>query len=113
MFYSNCLFETIKHKIKDWKNVKITYIPARYNTCFCPHFLWSDGKHDYDFGVERYLRWYERFWFKGEIRTRKLGFNQKWKAYLIATKGKKCGIYRFLPIINKRQTLNSSHLFYT
>ena len=50
MFYSNCLFESIKHKIKDWKNIKITYIPAQYNECFCHHFMWSDGEHDYDFG---------------------------------------------------------------
>ena len=46
---------------------------------FCPHFLWCDGQADYDFGVERYLKWWERFWFKGEIRKRKIGWNQHWK----------------------------------
>lgn len=64
MFYSNCFFEAIRHKLKDWRHVKITYIPPQYNECFCPHFLWSDGQDDYDFGVERYLKWWERFWFK-------------------------------------------------
>ena len=84
MFYSNCMLEAIKAKLKDWKNVKITYIPPKYNECYCPHFLWSDGINDYDFGIERYLKWYERFWFKGEIRKRKLGWNKKWKSYRIA-----------------------------
>lgn len=59
MFYSNCFLEAIKHKLKDWKHVKITYIPPRYNEVFCPHFLWSDGENDYDFGVERHIRWWE------------------------------------------------------
>lgn len=82
-FYSNCLFEAVKHKLKDWENVKITYIPAKYNVMYCPHFLWSDGKYDYDFGVERNLKWYEVIWFKGEIHCRNLGWNEKWKAYRI------------------------------
>ena len=51
-----------------------------------PKLVWSDGEYDYDFGVKRYLKWYERFWFKGEIRKRKLGWNKKWKAYRIAKK---------------------------
>ena len=88
-FYSNCFLEAIKAKVKDSKNVKITYIPPQYNEVFCPHFLWSDGKNDYDFGVERYLKWYEIFWFKGKIRCRQLGWNKKWKAYRIAKKKKK------------------------
>lgn len=83
-FCSNCFFEAMKAKLRDWENVKITYIPPKYNECYCPHFLWSDGKSDYDFGVERYLKWYERLWFKGEIRQRRLGWNERWKAYRIA-----------------------------
>ena len=59
---------------------------TRYIECYCPHFLWSDGKNDYDFGTERYLKWYERLWFKGEVRKRNLGWNNKWKAYRIAKK---------------------------
>ena len=82
MFYSNCLLEAVKAKIRNPK-IKITYLPPTINECFCPHFMWSDGKSDYDFGVERYLRWYERFWVKGQIRERRLGFNKKWKAYRI------------------------------
>ena len=86
-FYSNCLLEAIKAKLRDWKNVKLTYIPPRYNEVFCPHFLWSDGIYDYDFGyVEKQLKWYQIFWFKGRIRQRALGWNKKWKSYRIAKK---------------------------
>jgi hypothetical protein len=41
--------------------------------------MWSDGEADYDFGVERDIKWYEAWWFKGEIRKRSLGFNEKYK----------------------------------
>jgi hypothetical protein len=41
--------------------------------------MWSDGEADYDFGVERDIKWYEILWFKGEIRKRSLGFNEKYK----------------------------------
>lgn len=36
-FYSNCLIEAIKAKIKHPIKVKIKYIPARLNEVFCPH----------------------------------------------------------------------------
>lgn len=85
-FYSNCLFEAVKHKFKNWSKVKITYVSPRYNEVFCPHFLWSDGEHDYDFGIERELKWFEIFWFKGYIRQRKLGWNNRWKEYVIRRK---------------------------
>lgn len=85
-FYSNCLIEALKHKLKDWENIKITYIPPQYNEVFCPHFLWYDGEFDYDFGVEKHLKWYQIFWFKGYIRQRKLGWNKRWKEYRIAKK---------------------------
>lgn len=97
MFYSNCFLEAVKHKLKDWKHVKITYIPPRYNEVFCPHFLWSDGENDYDFGVERHIRWWEILWFKGEIRKRKLGWNQRWKAYRIAKKKRRAEYKEFFP----------------
>lgn len=41
-FYSNCLLEALKAKLKNPK-VKITYISPFANEVFCPHFLWSDG----------------------------------------------------------------------
>lgn len=81
-FYSNCFIEMVRAKIKNQK-ITITYLPPTINECFCPHWLWSDGVNDFDFGVERYLKWYERVWFKGCIRKRNLGFNSKWKAHRI------------------------------
>lgn len=79
-FYSNCLIEAVKAKLKDWKHIKITYISPFDNKVFCPHFLWSDGKYDYDFGNaggdKNILNWTLH---KGHIRKRGLGFNQKYK----------------------------------
>jgi hypothetical protein len=77
MFYSNCLIEALKAKIRHPFKVKITFIPkSEKGSC---HFMWSDGEADYDFGVERDIKWYEVLWFKGEIRKRSLGFNKKYK----------------------------------
>ena len=77
-FYSNCLIECIKAKIKNPK-IKITYLPPHLNEIFCPHFMWSDGEYDYDFGENGHIPLCRVFWFKGCIRRRKLGFNRKWK----------------------------------
>lgn len=76
-FYSNCFIESIKAKIKNPFKVKITFVPL--SEARCPHFLWSDGIYDYDFGVERHLKGLQILWFKGCIRRRKLGFNNKYK----------------------------------
>ena len=76
-FYSNCLFEALKAKIKHPLKVKITIVPR--SEANCPHFLWSDGEYDYDFGIEKHLNKIQIFWFKGYIRKRKLGFNEKYK----------------------------------
>lgn len=79
-YYSNCIIEAFRAKLKDWKNVKITYISPFRNVVFCPHFLWSDGKYDYDFGYETRNRSISNWTIhKGHIRQRELGFNQKYK----------------------------------
>ena len=75
-FYSNCLFEAIKAKIRNPK-VKITVVLI--SEAGKPHFLWIDGKYDYDFGVERPLPGWHIPCFKGHIRKRALGFNEKYK----------------------------------
>ena len=80
-YYSNCMIEAVKAKIKDWKHVKITYVSPFKNKVFCPHFLWSDGENDYDFGIEGLgargiIDWTIH---KGHIRKRGLGFNQRYK----------------------------------
>ena len=77
LFYSNCLWEALKAKLRNWKSVKIYILPPKYNEVKCCHFMWTDGVHDYDFGVNRYLRWYQRLWFRGTINRHKLGWAQR------------------------------------
>ena len=76
-FYSNCLFEAIKAKIRHPMSVKITVV--KRSEAGCPHFMWSDGKNDFDFGVEKHLTGLQKIWFKGQIRKRHLGFNERYK----------------------------------
>lgn len=80
-YYSNCLIKALKAKIKNWKNVKLTFVSPFDNEVFCPHVMWTDGKYDYDFGNEGkgdqgILNWTLH---KGHIRKRNLGFNDKYK----------------------------------
>ena len=81
-FYSNCLIQALKHKLHN-KDVKITVIHPKYRKTFSPHFLWSDGTNDYDFGVDYKLKWYQVICYKGRIRKRPLGWNEKYKDNLI------------------------------
>lgn len=76
-FYSNCLIEALKQKIKHPFKVKITMV--KRSEANCPHFLWSDGVNDYDFGVERQITGFHYLWFEGYIRKRGLGFNERYK----------------------------------
>lgn len=76
-FLSNCLLEAAKAKIRHPYKVKVTAVLR--SEARCPHFLWSDGKYDYDFGVERHLVGVQILLFRGYIRRRGLGFNQKYK----------------------------------
>ena len=79
-YYSNCLIESIKAKIKNPK-IKITIVMPWDNEVFCPHILWSDGINDYDFGSEGQGNQGIKNWtiHKGHIRQRELGFNDKYK----------------------------------
>lgn len=76
-FWSNCFLEAAKAKIRHPFKVKVTVVPR--SEARCPHFLWSDGRYDYDFGVERRLVGAQILLFRGYIRRRGLGFNQKYK----------------------------------
>ena len=83
-FRSNCLIEAVKAKLKNPKKVKITFIPARYTEGgICPHFLWSDGESDFDFGTDQKLKPYQYILFKGNIRERALGWNERYKQLLV------------------------------
>ena len=41
-FWSNCLLEAVKAKIRHPYKVKVTAVLR--SEARCPHFLWSDGK---------------------------------------------------------------------
>lgn len=76
-FWSNCFLEAAKAKIRHPFKVRLTIVPR--SEAKCPHFLWSDGEFDYDFGAERRLSGPQILLFRGYIRRRALGFNQKYK----------------------------------
>ena len=50
-FYSNCLFEAIKAKLKNWKNVSIHFIPGWLEPTGHFHFYWNNSSNNtyYDF----------------------------------------------------------------
>lgn len=76
-FYSNCLIEAVKAKIKDPCHVKIYVCWPIYNEAPCPHVMWSDGKADYDFGTPDFLSLWKAWTIhKGYIRKRPLGYAQ-------------------------------------
>lgn len=85
-YCSNCLLEAIKAKLKN-KDIKIYYCKPRItgNRNFqMLHFMWTDGKADYDFSdnEEDELPWYRCFLFRGRIRKFKRGFAElysKWR----------------------------------
>lgn len=65
---SNCLFEAIKAKIKDPKNVTIHHFPASINgNGIWPHFWWSIGETGYDFKKESETK--QNILFSGKIRS--------------------------------------------
>lgn len=82
-FRSNCTIQAFKAKLKDPKHVKLYFLPPQYTESPfpCPHFLWTDGKYDYDFGVEQDLTPLQVLFFKGCIRRYRKGFAKKYIAF--------------------------------
>ncbi len=85
-YYSNCLFEALKAKAKNPKEVKIYFCRPRIteNGNFQMfHFMWSDGKADYDFSdlKESGLPPYKNLLFKGVTRKFAHGFAEKYSEY--------------------------------
>lgn len=84
-YYSNCLIEAIKAKIKNHR-VKIYFCKPRIakngHLQMC-HFMWSDGLADFDFADDgsTELPWYRSFWFKGAVRKFALGFAAWYTTY--------------------------------
>lgn len=75
-WYSNCLIEAIKAKIKWRKQVKIIFIPD------CPHFMWHDlvANNIKDFTAKKPYeeKWWNFFIFKGHIRVRPYAVYERW-----------------------------------
>lgn len=86
-FYSNCLFEAIKAKLKNPKKTRILYIPARFNTSRCFHFMWTDGEKEYDFDRFGYIPKRLWVWHEGRIRTHRLGCYDRYIKEAKATNG--------------------------
>lgn len=78
-YYSNCLIEALKAKIKN-KSIKIYYCKPSLKKHQMAHFMWTDGIQDYDFSDKEsdHLSWYNCLWFKGAIRSFPLGFAKKY-----------------------------------
>lgn len=70
--YSNCLFEAIKAKLKDPKNVKIDYVSPKINDGHF-HFYWIDRneKRVYDYKNPK-SKSYNHLLFCGTVSTSKL-----------------------------------------
>ena len=75
-YYSNCLFEAIKAKLKSWKNVRILYIPKHFNIDGTSgHFIWTDSIFDpddqYFFEFCAPKNRHNHIWFKGIVSRTK------------------------------------------
>ena len=94
-YYSNCIVEAIKAKLKNHK-VKIYFCKPRIteNGLQMCHFMWSDGTADYDFSdfEENELPLYKILFFKGAIRKFKLGFAEKYSKSRNRKRGKENAI---------------------
>lgn len=72
IFYSNCLFEALKAKIKNPKNVKIFIVPRKLNerNSIGFHCFWKIDDIAYDFKCESTVKYFwQLFLFKGYIRA--------------------------------------------
>lgn len=65
--YSNCLFETLKAKLKEPKAVHIKMLPGKFRNNIFPHFYWIKDNYAYDFRSEKKRRKYQVILFKGTI----------------------------------------------
>lgn len=73
-YYSNCLIEALRAKIKDPYGVKLRCLPAKQNEVFIPHIMWEDSKHTYDFYTGEKLNPVQILWHRGSIRVSELGY---------------------------------------
>ena len=89
--YSNCLFEAIKAKIKDPKNVKIVRLPKEVNGK-CQHFMWLKGEYVYH-AFHKNPDDENNFWFEYKIKKVPLIIFQRW---LLSTLINKCLLEKYV-----------------
>ena len=79
---SNCMIEAIRAKLRDPRRVKLYFLKPRFKPFQMFHFMWTDGKADYDFSDDenRVMPWYKCLLFKGRIRQFRLGFAARYTA---------------------------------
>lgn len=81
-FYSNCLIEAIKAKLKN-KNTKIIFVPKKFNDSIGFHCFWKIDDLIYDFKCESNVKHYwQMLLFKGYIRANSFEFYDRlmyWK----------------------------------
>jgi hypothetical protein len=65
-FYSNCLIEAIKAKLR---NPKVKIQRYRMKWTRIPHFTWRNGGYDYDFGANESIP--SKLFFRGYLRRKK------------------------------------------
>lgn len=69
VFYSNCLIEAIKAKLKN-KNAQIIFVPKKFNDSIGFHCFWKIDDLIYDFKCESNVKHYwQMILFKGYIRA--------------------------------------------
>lgn len=85
-FWSNCLFEAMKAKIKYGDEIKLIFLSPRYTYNLCPHWLWKDMRDGnvYDFN-EDFPYQGNALWHKGYIQIRPEMVFERWKEYRLKT----------------------------
>lgn len=87
-YYSNCMIEAVRAKIRN-PQVKIYFCRpiknknGKWQSC---HFMWSDGKADYDFSD--FSDGCHNLIFKGNVRRFDCGFADRYTKYRNRIKGK-------------------------
>lgn len=69
-FYSNCLLEALKAKLKCFRYIKILPVKSKDNLL---HFMWFDKRDNNIYSFEQiYMpkHWINLLWFKGHIVIR-------------------------------------------
>lgn len=72
-FWSNCIIEAVRAKLRNPKDVRFIMIWPWYNEVWCPHLMWTDGAFEYDFHAY-HIPWWGWLWHRGFIRIKAPGW---------------------------------------